>query len=118
MNSFADHVFGRKFEDPERTVRYWGARTIMSRGHLDFVPDRLGYVGPNGERTSREDPDSGAFKTWINDTAIPWIQGVAKHGITQDQVILMKSDDGLYEMTASPQNSYGYLYIGCREVKK
>ncbi len=97
-------AFGRTIQGDQ--VAYWGARAIYqgySRNyHVDLLPDR--QTGDNV---------SDAFLFWLNNRALPWLQAeVRKQGLGTDSTEVLSLTEYKYHIEATPNGSYGYLYIG------
>ena len=109
--------FPSDVKDPEL---YWGARAILNEAHyegfglkmkriaayIDLLQDRQSFVG-------QEDPKKQEFVDWINKRALPscrkwaddkWVMGDSREVFT--------FEEGEYVLKASPNASYGYMYIG------
>jgi hypothetical protein len=101
-------MFGREIKQP--SIRYWGARAIYEgragKYFIDILFDR---------QFSHGEP-SKEFYTWINDKALPWLRKeVERIGLGVDEEQVLKFEDGKYYLEATPNRSYGYLYIGAIE---
>ena len=102
----------------------WGARAIYQRvwvnekhgkrmvetlkATFDLLNDRQTFI----RAESVTDDDKAAFVTWLNKTGLPkmrkaveaaWLEGSSSE--------LIEVVDGGYKIAASPNASYGYLYI-------
>ena len=101
-------MFGRPIK--QTSVCYWGARAIYEGRAGKYFVDIL-Y-----DRQSREGSITKEFITWLDDKALPWLRKEVERiglGVDEDQVL--KFEDGKYYLEASPNRSYGYLYIGAIE---
>lgn len=89
-------------------ARYWGARAILRTGKppvLDIVPDRQQVTAAAGL-------SSEPLLEWVNRTGLPRLMASEAFGelsIASCEVIEIR--DGQYTLLASPQGSYGYLYL-------
>jgi hypothetical protein len=113
MAKTTGYWFGRR--PPARRVSVaWGARAILKTSGpilIDLPWDRQSWT-----RSNRGDRDRLA--QWINIKGLPWLRDEIKHArfsVTGHSII--KYDDGLIHLEASPQGSGGYLYIGVWEHK-
>ena len=102
-----NEMFGRVIEG-ER-VAYLGARAIYEgykRDYfVDLLPDRQG-----GENVS------DAFLFWLNNRAMPWLRATVKsQALGTDSNEALSLTEYKYHLCASPQGSYGYLYVGAVE---
>lgn len=101
---------------------YWGARAILEQGkhdyvgygekrklhwvpgHLDLLWDRQSFVG-------QEDPDKQKFIDWVNGKVLPAVRKWAET-IPGDSREVFSFDGEGFVLKASPNGSYGYVYIG------
>lgn len=90
-------------------VESWGARALLERGFVDLLYDRQGWeTRPVYENTSWE--PSKAFCDWLSKRGMPALRKWAKDvPADSDRVYAMR--EGNYALFASPNRSYGYLYI-------
>ncbi len=107
--------------DVESPELYWGARAIFERGHfegryglrgkekwipgyIDLVHDRQSFVG-------QDHPRKEEFMKWLNEVALlalrKWAEPVGSN--SRD---VFTYGNGVFVLKASPNASYGYLYIG------
>ena len=103
-------MFGYPFPETVKRERYWGARAIYKVGDIDLLGDR---------QTCSDKEDSPALKEfllWLNGYALPWLRREVKklNLATNDpkEIVLHQFK---YELRASTNGSYGYLYIGAIE---
>jgi hypothetical protein len=93
----------------------WGARAILQQRFIDIVWDRQGWnlLTIDELRTERERKAKLTLLTkWVNKKGLPWLRKqVEKQWIDGSDTIVLTLDDGLFHIEASPQASYGYLYI-------
>jgi len=100
-------MFGYPINTPQ--VRYWGARAIYQRNKIELLRDRQ-----NSSLDVSE--ESTAFIQWINHRALPWLRSeVERIGLATDDPQVLILSDFKYELRASTNKSYGYLYIGAIE---
>jgi hypothetical protein len=114
-------MFGRQIEGKGR---YWGARAIYER---PLVGNRLVYQisilfdRQHVEPAKENDPDERGrkdFIRWVNKKALPWLRkAVKKEHLCTDEDRVLRWQDGNRVIEACPNRSYGYLYIGCRELE-
>ena len=91
----------------------WGARAIWKRGpHVDLLHDRQGVVLPVGLSPHEEKIRRTAFGKMINGKRLlgAW-DNIPSHldGTCEDNLTLW--DDSCVCIQASPNASYGYLYV-------
>jgi hypothetical protein len=100
-------MFGRKIEGPQ--IAYWGARAIFDKNQeIDLVWDRQSGEGIKGR-----------FQIWIEKRALPWLRHEVKKiglGIESREVLVFV--EGVYTLEATPNRSYGYLYIGAVQCEE
>lgn len=95
----------------EETNVYWGARAIY-KGYtdnyrVDLLPDRQHYEGE----------DDQVFLAWLNGRALPWLRAkVRQLALSTDSNEVLELQEYKYILKASPNGSYGYLYIGAGEL--
>ena len=84
---------------------HWQARAIYRNFTIDILPDRQSLNCSEGQ-------DGESFLKWLNLRAIPWLRDEVQ------RVLLNSSDpktltlhEFKYELRASTNASYGYLYI-------
>jgi hypothetical protein len=129
QSPLAGHYFGIRPPDGI-TGAAWGARAIYrlrrervyrngrpakngaqrTVAEVDLVWDRQSWQG--GSNTDRN-----RLKSWVNKHGLPALRReCAKQYITGDcaEVVTIERDG--YVITASPRESYGYLYIGAWKV--
>ena len=98
--------FGRHIEGDR--LAYWGARAIYQNMNIDLVHDRQTW---DADETRKDEAE--AFHNWIADHGIPKLRKAVKElAIYGDSTDVVKIEDGRYYLEASPQRSFGYLYIG------
>jgi len=111
-------MFGLKYEGfGEKADRYWGARAIYVNGHrngprIDLLHDRMSSAVPG----DGEDDATKAFFDWINEKALPALRKLVEKiylDVADPKLLVLK--DGEYELRATTNRSYGYLYIGATE---
>lgn len=96
-------------------LRYWGARAILQRGTIDLLPDRQTFRAPEqDQKLDRRDFANLSLVHWINTKALPWLREEAKKLSGSSNKVIQFSE-GRFLIAASPQSSYGYLYIGAVE---
>jgi hypothetical protein len=110
-------MFGYPADVKEREL-YWGARAIFESGrfegfgkkqkyippYIDLVHDRQSFVGNEHERKQE-------FLDWLNKTALPALRKWAE-GVSPDSRDVFVYGNGVFVLKASPNASYGYMYIG------
>lgn len=119
-------AFGRAIPKTERkgALCYWGARTIFHPRQpnvFEILADRITVECidsfPVESRVSPESKLSRALKTWAEGTAFKKIKAAMKLA-GPDESEEYRLDDGRFHAVASPQASYGYLYLGLWETKE
>ena len=92
----------------ENVTTYWGARAIYQpSSKTNFMPieilhDRQSCLG--------EKPDRDELVAWLNTTGMPWLKANCRMPSNSSERIEFK--DGKFIIRATPNASYGYLYIG------
>ena len=87
-----------------KAVAFVGARTIFEQGDISFVPGRCSLQG--------EEKEINRLSTWTIKKALPELRKhIRQHGWKQDTREVFTFRDGQFLMEASPNASYGYLYI-------
>lgn len=100
-------MFGLPIDTPRK--RYWGARAIYQNGRIDLLPDRQTCDAAEG-------PETAAFVLWLNGHALPWLRNeVARLNLATNDPQEIVLSEFKYELRASTNASYGYLYIGAVE---
>lgn len=90
---------------PETNVKQiYGARAIYDGKTLDFVGDRQAY--------EKENDTSESIFNWINKTFVPAL--LKKRYQTNSNETFTLSERN-FTGIASPNGSYGYMYITCYE---
>lgn len=106
--SFNNTIFGFKLEKEYDTV--WGSRAIYnSKTHdIEFLSDRNEIRNPE---------NFGPLKKWLSEKGINTMRKlIHKHGLSQDsREVLIYSDDK-YIIKATPNGSYGYMYLVAHAV--
>lgn len=113
-------MFGRKPPMADYSGPWWGARAIYQGAAIDLLADRQSAVGTADERD--------ALERWLNGTPrygkTPAVKGAlaemrekvkAERPSTREAAVLVVERDG-FRLEASPQRSYGYLYLGAWKV--
>lgn len=81
----------------------WGARAIFTRGSIDILYDRQQMTG---------DPEARHILAgWVDTVGLPKLAELTKR-LRGSETSVVEWDDGEFHIEASPQASYGYLYIG------
>ena len=108
--------FPSDIKDPKL---YWGARAILVPAHYErggLKPRRIAaYIDLLADRQSFVDqghPEKKQFVDWINKKGLPACRKWAGD-IDQSSREVFTFEEGEYVLKASPNASYGYLYIGC-----
>jgi hypothetical protein len=103
-------MFGRSVpaelvKEKGRPARYWGARAIFRAGQIDLLPDR--------QSCDCGDLDPQPLLDWINKVGFPELKKQrAFKTLSSDSDEVVEVRDKQFTLQASPQRSYGYLYIG------
>lgn len=109
-------MFGYKI--PGDHAMTWGARAIFETHHDRFTGKCTRYIDLVWDRQAMvagEQPEAAvsAFTKWINEKALPWLRKeVNRRAVEPSDSTELVFQDGLYELRANPNASYGYLYIG------
>jgi hypothetical protein len=102
----------------------WGARAIYTNQHIDLLPDRqswhvTGYSEDDADQTSVCYEERRArmrpLMNWINSKGLPFLRKESKQLYTDDTRVVTLND-GVFHIEASPQASYGYLYVRAWEA--
>lgn len=89
---------------------YWGARAIYQpqlKNPIGLLPDRQTWnPTPANNRP--------LLRPWLDNEALPWLREHLKGiGAGSNEVLVYhRTEHENYTLMASPQRSYGYLYIG------
>lgn len=90
----------------ENVTTYWGARAIYKPSDkylkIDILHDRQSCLG--------EKPDRDELVAWLNATGMPWLKTNCK--LYSDSRDCVEHRDGKFTIKATPNGSFGYLYIG------
>ena len=84
---------------------------------LDFLPDRQAFVGPDGkDLPDTEDHDHlTVFADCIDEEVIPALLDELSHttpsGDSYDKIELSGQNGYLWHLVATPNGSYGYMYV-------
>ena len=82
----------------------WGARATFSEGELYFMPDRQEAIG--------DVVPVNTLANWLNDTALPALkQHIKETSWSNDSKEVYTHNDRLFTLKASPNGSYGYMYL-------
>ena len=112
------YTFGRKPADGYQGP-WWGARAIYQGTIIDLLADRQSAVGSDEERAELE--------LWLNGTRrgkTPAVKGAlvelrervkVERPSTREAAVLVVERGG-FRLEASPQRSYGYMYLGAWKV--
>lgn len=110
------HSWGRPLPEAmrSRVLTAWGARAIYTHQVVDLVWDRQNWGVPSAKDPEKySDEEQLCLKRlsdWINKTGLPFLHKQAESlGIDEERVVAM--NDGRFHIEASPQRSFGYLYI-------
>jgi len=105
-----------EYEGPDL---YWGARAIFESGRWEglgtkrqkYYPPRIDLVYDRQTFGGNGHPDKEKFIEWISKKALPACKRWAEHQTLDSRQVFTFMDDG-FVLMASPNGSYGYLYIG------
>ena len=82
----------------------WGARATFAESELYFMPDRQEHIG--------DTVPVCALTNWINDTALSALKKYIKEtNRSNDSKEIFTLNDNLFTLKASPNGSYGYMYL-------
>ena len=82
----------------------WGARATFAEGELYFMPDRQEHIG--------DIVPVNTLVNWLNDTALPALkQHIKETNWSNDSKEVYTLNDNLFTLKASPNGSYGYMYL-------
>ena len=88
----------------EEAEAFFGVRMIFQSGRLEFLPGRGSEVG--------EDSQVQSLVDWLNQKALPALKKHIKtHGWNSATTETFVFEDGQKRLEASPNGSYGYMYI-------
>lgn len=96
----------------------WGARAIYTGQQIDLLYDRQSWTPSPDDPDAKPEQaaDRERLSSWINHKGLPFLRKEAKRLYT-DESRVVSLDDGAFHIEASPQASYGYLYIRAWELK-
>jgi len=91
---------------------FWGARAIWGgyTDYIDLLPDRQQIQGPGGIDDGPVEESRMELSDWTNKTGLPALRKWAKN-VSQSSSEEFVIRDGLFGLRASPNGSYGYMYI-------
>ena len=96
-------------------IRYWGARAIFQDRQIDLLPDRMTFRGKDhDEKLEPAERKLLPFIWWLDHSGLPWLREAARQ-LSPDSSEVIHRCDHSFLIAASPQRSYGYLYIGAVE---
>ncbi len=99
--------FGLHPRTEDEIAGAWGARAILTGSSKNQWVDLL-------SNRQQALPDAPAeFIAWLKGPMMTWLEGrCGERWIDPASGDLFRLDDGVFHAIASPQRSYGYLYIG------
>lgn len=109
----------------EKILVTWGARAIYTGQAIDLLPDRQSWYAAGFGKDADElsDTESKLRRTtmrplmdWVNKKGLAFLRKESKR-LFPDEIRVVSMDDGPFHIEASPQASYGYLYIRAWELK-
>jgi hypothetical protein len=105
-------TFGLSCDDlKDEIVMAWGARAIFQNGTLDFLYDRQQVTDGNALSKAR-------LLKWVDSRAIPLLKVWIKDNcVSPSAAIQFEHQEFKYIMRASPNQSHGYMYITCAELR-
>ena len=96
------------FPEAQKAKTAWGARAIMEHESFGLLPDRQSWAGDEEPRQ--------ALCHWIDTTGLRLLRKQVKAtGLTQDSREVLIIESPRYRLKATPNASYGYLYIAAWE---
>ncbi len=102
----------------ETCVAAWGARAIYNEKFIELLADRQGFRTASDWEGKPDDATSKPLLRWLAKKGLPALRKWIK-----DNYIPMSSDkefrfhDGEFELAATPNGSYGYMYINAWRKK-
>jgi len=98
---------------PESAKVSWGVRAIYSPpAGIEILFDRQGVSGEDEKERKR-------LIDWVNKEGLPGLKKILKKDfLGQDERRIVEFKGGGYVLKASPQGSYGYLYVGAWEEEE
>jgi hypothetical protein len=119
-------TFGLRPPEEKHPKYWWGARAIFQNKfernwnrkkksdpdliqvvEIDLLYDRQSYFGPENKE----------FTNWINKVGLPAIRKWAKN-VFPDSRDQFNFEDKDYHIIATPNGSYGYMYIGAWSIEE
>jgi hypothetical protein len=95
------------FPEAQKAATAWGARAIMDEG-FSLLPDRQSWVGADEPRQ--------ALMNWLNTKGLQSLRWTLRaEQLTQDSRTVITIQNDRYTLKATPNASYGYLYIAAWE---
>lgn len=107
-------MFGREINMPNKA--HWGARAIYEKYAVRGTEKFEYGIDLLHDRQSVDGEMSKEFSAWLNKVALPWLRKEVARvdlGTYSDKILVL--DEGDFRLEASPNASYGYLYIGAIE---
>jgi len=104
--------------DVEKPELYWGARAIFQAGRFEgswkkqkWIPPYIDLVYDRQSFEGNEHPLKDEFMKWLNEGALPHLRAWAR-GVRPDSKDVLNIGNDKFTLMASPNGSYGYMYIG------
>ncbi len=103
----------------------WGARAIYTRQAINLLPDRQSWYVAGFSKDVDELPDTESklrratmhsLMDWVNHKGLAFLRKESKR-LFPEETRVVSMDEGPFHIEASPQASYGYLYIRAWELK-
>jgi len=122
-------TFGLRPPEGANSKYWWGARAIFTQRAernpnkrrkfdpeyivvttVELLYDRQSYDGPQDEGTKK-------FTNWIDTVGLPAVRQWAEKVNTDSREQMNYASNG-YNITATPNGSYGYMYIGAWSIEE
>ncbi len=101
--------FANLFDLPPTLAAMWSARAIYNvhpTFYIDILHDRQWMYGNNPSQEAKD------LCAWLNNSGIKGLQALCKStGLTQNESRVVEYSSKGYVIQATPNASYGYLYI-------
>lgn len=111
-------MWGRTPKDRTGIKNQYGARAIYTGQQIDIVWDRQAWWTEGCDEgngfTTEQSIQLKPLQEWINQKALPYLRKLAP-SLYGDENRVVEYNEGPFHIEASPQRSYGYLYIGAWE---
>lgn len=101
-------------ECPPEAEVIWGARALYEGGACNLLGDRQGWHPVFGGTAEQR----RSFWDWLRSTGLPALRRwIRERGVESNSAAIFEFSDGQHHLRASPNQSYGYVYIAAWRLK-